>query len=257
MAEVKVKYKDENFVYDTDRPDDLERIQHYMGQGMLYDREKQSELGELRKKAELAEEYSEKAKAFDNFNARLIQIAQGDESEKERFVADLEKVGIELTQKQKDTLDDMADPEVKSLKSEVADLKKQLTQQRQDNERRYERQLANQIESELNTLAQKYSSYEGYPEFDKDKVLDFANKNGLTDYENAYFLLHKDDIIEAEKKKILKGEKDLKDKRKSAHTEGGGEQPPDVPEIPKNYDDAVRIALQRAKQSGTKIILDD
>jgi hypothetical protein len=261
MSEVKVKFKDENYVYDIDKPEDLERVQHYIGQGMLFDREGQKELGEARKKLENFDEIAQKAQTFEKFEARLTQIKAGDEAEKERFIQDLEGLGINLTKKETETLDDMADPNVKALKSQVSELERKLTQIRQEGEMNLNRQVEVQIKSELNTLAQKYSSdeFKGYPEFDQDKVLDYANKMGTTDYDAAYFAMNRSDIIEAEKKKLVENEKEMAAKRKAAKTEGpgGGEEPPDLPSIPKSYDDAVQLAISKAKQTGTKIVVED
>jgi len=260
MSEVKVKFKDENFVFDTDRPEDLERVQHYMGQGMLYDREAQKELGDARKKLENYDDIERKAKMFDNWEARLTQIASGDERERDKFVQDLDKLGITLTKEQSADLDNIADPEVKTLKSTIDGLKKELTQIRQDGEQRFNQQIAGQIKTELTTLAQKYSSdeFKGYPEFDTDKVLDYANKMGTTDYDSAYFAMNREAIIEAEKKKLVDNEKELAKKRKDAQTTGDSvDSPAQETSIPKSYDDAVQLALNKAKQTGTKIITED
>ena len=267
MGDVKltVKYKDENFEFDTAKPEEVEKAQTLISKGLLWDKEKQNELGLTRKELEELKPKYEKAKQaqelVDNYNARLT-LAKTNEEERKRFFDELESMGIKPTKKEKDAIedDDLTDPEVKSLKTKVDKLEETIVKERQerDEERRF--QFKEYLDNRFNALEEKYNSedYKGYPKFDREKVLDYANKIGTTEYEDAYFAMNRNEIIEAEKQKIIDAEKTLKDKRLDTQLERDGKTiSPVTSESAKDYDHAVELALKKAQQEGKSFTTED
>jgi hypothetical protein len=257
--EVTVKYKEEDITFDLDKPEDLDKAKHLISHGLLYEKEKMAELGELRTEVETLKKSDDMMK---NWEARLTKIAKGDEKEKERFIQDLDSLGITITPKQDKALDqddDLTDPQVKALKSELDDLKKQLGDERRAREQSARDYAVTQIEGELNALELKYAAeeYKGYPKFEKDKVLDYANKHGMTKYETAYFDMYREEIIEAERQKVVEGREVLRKKREGAKPISDSHTMPGIQRgKAKNYDDAARLALENAKAKGESFFTD-
>lgn len=234
-GKVTIKYKGEDKVLNLSDPEDLRVMNDLLNKGYAADKV-WSENADMRRQIE-------------NWNA-MIASAKEDPAEMDKLVGVLEGyLGKPLTKQQKEDLNTMTDTDGKTA-TQIKELKKALEDMQLSI-------LGEKIETELSTLEKQFKST-AVP-FDRDKVIEYARKNNLVNYEQAYFLLNKDKLLENAKKDV----RDNESKRKTAidnnfaETDTGGGSLETRTSAPLNYNGAVAQALQSLKSSGKSLYTED
>ena len=175
------------------------------------------------------------------------------------------RMDIDLTKADKveikdDLFSDEESPLVKKLMGEVDSLKLEVKNNK-DN------QVANQIERTFGALTKKYNGSDGLPKFDADEISDFVKgKNLYMDsiedtYENAYFLMHKDKIIDAERNRTDEERRKLELKRRGVVEDDpkkvGKFQFAEPLDTSKSWSALSRDILTQMHKQGKSVFVDD
>ena len=172
------KWRDEEGELDLTDPTDLDKAKRLINQGYGYEKG-QSELKAV--KGDLEKAQSD----LEYWNELILEAEKtGDNS---KVDAALEMAGVK---RDKDADDDgvldEGSKELKEVKKQVASLEAKLTQ---SEERQY-----NTFVSDAHTqLEAKYNDGK-YPEYNRTEVEDFANKKGIRDFEDAYYLKNREEL---------------------------------------------------------------
>jgi len=210
------KWREEEGELDLSNPTDLETAKRLIQQGHGYEK------GQIELKA-VKGELSDKQTQIEYWNG-LIEDAKstGDTS---KVQAALEMTGVKITKADKeddDVIMDASDRKLKELEDKTSRLEAALYN-------KYTQDTHSQLEV-------KYSDGK-YPEYKRKDVEDYANKKGIREFEDAYWLMNKEDILKAEAKEEKDKDKKHSDKiRKVASKEpGSGDLPPIPPGKYKDY----------------------
>jgi len=190
------KWNDEEGVdtIDLDNPNDLEKISRKWNQAHGYEKG-QSELKAVKG------EYSKAQHDLEYWNSLLEEgKTSGDTS---RVLAALESYGLKLNKSDSRDDDVIMDEGSKQLRELLETVKEQGAKVTN-----LESALYSKYTTDTHTqLEAKYGNGK-YPEYNRQEVEDFANKKGIRDFEDAYFVMNKDAIMKME----VKSDKD-KDKK--------------------------------------------
>jgi len=227
---IKTKWRDEEVVYDLNNLSDDQKaeITTRIQLGWGYEKGQQ--------------ELKETKNQLDYFN-RLIANANQSEEGMDLLVTTLEKyIGKPLTKKQKE-----------DLVSDDTNVSNKVTEEIQRKLDRLEMALLNkQINDEHASLKAKYSDY------DPKVVEEFANKRGIMNFEDAYFIMNKEKILSDKEKEILdkaKKQQEKIDKVKSPDDVGGGEINIKKP-LKKDYDEIAKDVIKDMKEQGKSLFIE-
>jgi len=254
-GKVTLTFKGEDFNYDLTDPAQREKFVNMGNRGLLYDKEAQKELGDLRSREATLNTLFESAKTDDGARKQLKGVIEG-------------YIGRELTPTEKEEVDTQVldDPDENSklsqvlsgLRTDMANLKdKNVKLEKQVSDSQLQ-SMEKQIRSELDTLESKYNGSDGNPKFVSDDVIEFANRNKLINYEHAYQLMNFDKLTEAGKKQALENAKDAQKKREKAFVETES-SPTEIKkdEKFKNYQEIGKSVLDDLKGKGLSLTTDD
>jgi len=215
------KWRDEEGEFDLTDPNDLEKAKQLINKGYGYQKG-QEELKTV--KGEL-----EKAKGERSYWNDLILEAEktGDNT---KVTAALEMSGLKLDKEADDGIIDEGNKEVKELAKKIESLEGALYT-------KYTTDAHTQLEA-------KYGNGK-YPEYNRTEVENFANKKGIRDFEDAYFIMNKEDLMKMEVKDDKdKNKKHLDKIKKVASKEPGSADMPTKPiERHTNYGKATEAWL--------------
>jgi len=215
------KWRDEEGELDLSDPNDLEKAKRLINQGYGYEKGQQ-ELKTV--KGELVD-YQKQLQYWDS----LVEDAKetGDSS---KVLAALEMVGVKVNKAQKDDDDFLVDEGSKRLE----EVQKKVDQLEQALYNKYTTDQHSQLEAKYNDGK--------YPEYKRKEVEDFANKKGIRDFEDAYFIMNKDDILKMEKSTELDKHKKHADKIRAAASKepGTSNLPPKPPPKFERYSDVTK-----------------
>jgi len=216
------KWRDEEGQFDLSNPNDLDKVKRLINQGYGYEKGQQ-ELKAVKSELDAAKQ------SIDYWNG-LIEEAK-DSGDTARVQAALEMAGVKLSGKRAqddDLIMDEGEKKYIELKKEMEQLKNALYN-------KYTGDIHTQLEAKYNNG--------NYPEYNKKEVEDFADKRGITNFEDAYLILHYDKIAELKAKADKDGKDKHRDKIKkvaSPEPGTGGQIPKEPPKRNKNYTDVTR-----------------
>jgi len=204
--------------YDITNPDDLASFTQKAAKGRWYEKNEES----ISKKLKRLDEVEGKAKIADNWETYLASVKSGQVPIDDLYDK-FDQMGIKLNKKDKEELDEdfLDNPKVSLLEDKIKSLE---TKMRQNNDNA----VATQIERTFKSLEKKYDGKDGLPEFDSADIADFVKKKNLymdsveDTYENAYFLMNRDAIIEAERSRSNDDRKRLQRRRDGVSEEEPG-----------------------------------
>ena len=231
------KWRDEEGQFDLSDPDDLAKAQRLVNQGYGYEKGQQelktvkSEAQELRTQVEYWNSLIEDAK--DSGDVSKVQSA-------------LELAGVRLSKSQSDDDDFILDEGSKKFD----DLTKKIDRLETALYKKYTGDIHTQLEAKYNNGI--------YPEYNQKEVEDFADKKGIREFEDAYFIMHKDEILEIQDK--LKKEETTKHKDKinrvASKPSRAGNLPPKPVERNKNYGKVTESWLKDPEITGNLFLED-
>lgn len=232
------KWRDEEGSLDLSDPNDLEKAKRLVNQGYGYEK------GQVELKA-VKSEADELKTQIEYWNGIIKEAKEtGDTS---RVVGALEMEGVKLSQKQSDDdnlVIDESDKKFDEMTKKLDRLETALYQ-------KYTGDIHTQLEA-------KYSKDSGYPEYNKKEIENFADKKGIRDFEDAYFIMNRDKIQEAQEK--IKNNESNKHKSKikkvASDPPGGGDLPPAPIKHHKNYGDVTKEWLKDSEIAGN-LFLDE
>ena len=208
------KWRDEEGNLDLSDPTDLEKAKRLINQGYGYEKGQQ-ELKAVKGELETAKQ------GVEYWNS-LINDAQttGDSS---KVAAALEMSGVKLKDSDDDeNILDEGDKKFKELETKYAKLESVV--------------YGNWTNDSHSQLEAKYSDG-NYPKYNRKEVEDFADKKGIRDFEDAYFIMNKEEILKA--KTEIEKDKDKKHSYKvhkvATKEPGSGDLPPKKIEKHKDY----------------------
>ena len=173
------KWRDEEGQLDLSNPNDLETAKRLINQGKGYEKG-QVELKTVKSEKEQAEQQVE-------YWNQLIEDAR-DSGDPSKVAGALESVGVKLSKKDsgdEEVIIDAGEQKIQELAKEIESLKNGMYNN-----------WANDTHSQLEA---KYSDG-NYPEYNRKEVEDYANKKGIRDFEDAYFVMNKEDIMKVQAK---------------------------------------------------------
>jgi len=202
------KWNDEEGVeiIDPNDPNDMEKLSRKFNQAYGYEKG-QSELKAVKS------DYSRAQEQLEYWNAL---IEEGKESgDTSRVLAALEMSGLKLSKSDSyddDVVMDEGSKQIKDLAAKVASLETALYS-------KYTTDAHTQLEA-------KYSDGK-YPKYNRKEVEDFANRKGIRDFEDAYFVMNKDELLKIESKNDKDKDKKHLDKIKKVAVKepGSGDLP--------------------------------
>lgn len=210
------KWRDEEGELDLSNPTDLEKAKRLVNQGYGYEKGQQ-ELKAV--KGEL-----DKTKSDLNYWSSLVDDAResGDTS---RIQSALETVGVKFSKKQSDDDEfilDEGDKKYDALSEKIDRLEGALYD-------KYTKDIHSQLEA-------KYKE-EKFPEYNAKEIEDFANKKGIRDFDDAYKIMHFDELNKLETKEKEDKSKKHQDKVKKAASKepGSAGLPAKPPTVHKDY----------------------
>ena len=182
------KWREEEGELDLTDPNDLEKAKRLINQGYGYEKGQQ-ELKAVKGDYEKAQEQ------IDYWN-NLIENAK-ETKDTSRVLAALEMSGVKMDKVDPDddaAILDVGDKKFKELEQKIAGLEGALYS-------KYTTDAHSQLEA-------KYSDGK-FPEYNRKEIEDFANKKGIRDFEDAYWVMNREELMKME----VKDDKD-KDKNK-------------------------------------------
>ena len=219
------KWRDEEGELDLTDPNDLEKAKRLINQGYGYEK------GQQELKA-VKNEYEKVKEQVEYWNG-LIEDGK-DSGDATKVFAALEMSGLKMDKINPDDPDailDEGNKELKELTKKVESLEGALYS-------KYTTDAHSQLEA-------KYSDGK-FPEYNRKEIEDFANKKGIRDFEDAYWVKNKEELMKME----VKDDKD-KDKKHSAKVKkvaskepGSGEMPVKPVEKHTNYGKATDAWLE-------------
>lgn len=221
-SKVVLKYKgEEDKVYDISNPDDLASFKQKAEKGRWYEKNEE----DITKKLKRLDSLEGKAKIADNWETYLGQVRSGDIPIDDLY-GKFDQMGIKLTREEKKEMrDDVYLEEdndmIKQLEAKVSGLENQI-------KKNSESQITSQIENTFKALSKRYDGNNGYPPFDAEEVQELVKKKNLymdsieDTYENAYFILNREKILNAERENAQSKKKDLEQKRRSVSEDEPG-----------------------------------
>ena len=208
------KWRDEEGELDLTDPNDFEKAKRLINQGYGYEKGQQ-ELKAVKGNLEQAQTQLE-------YWNSLIEEAKesGDAS---RVLAALEMSGVKVGKNSDDdVVIDKGDDLINELKKEIKQLKDAFVYTKYED-------MHSQLEAKYNDGK--------YPAYNRKEVEDFANKKGIRDFEDAYFIMNKDELLKIEKEIEKDKKKKHEDKVKTAASKepGVSDLPPKPVTKHKNY----------------------
>lgn len=171
------KWRDEEGELDLSNPTDLEKAKRLVNQGYGYEK------GQQELKA-VKNNLTEAQTQIEYWNS-LIEDAK-DSGDTSRVLAALEMSGVKLSKtdsKDDEIVLDEGDKKFKELENKINSLEGALYN-------KYTTDVHSQLEAKYNDGK--------YPEYNRKEVEDFANKKGIRDFEDAYFILKKEELLKAQ-----------------------------------------------------------
>jgi len=214
------KWRDEEGEFDLSDPNDLEKAKQLINKGYGYQKG-QEELKDV--KSELEKSQSD----MEYWNGIIIEAEKTGDNTK--IIAALEMSGLKWDKTDDVVTLDEGDKAMNDLVTKVQTLEKKLS----DNENR---QYNTWTDTAHTQLEAKYNDGK-YPEYNRTEVENFANKKGIRDFEDAYYLKNREELQKM-------GTKDDKDKNKkhldkikkvASKEPGSGEMPTKPIERHTNY----------------------
>jgi hypothetical protein len=173
------KWRDEEGELDLSDPNDLEKAKRLVNQGYGYEK------GQQELKA-VKSDYTKAKEQIDYWNG-LIEDAK-DSGDTSRVLAALEMSGIKVGKIDADDDEAVLDAGDKKFK----ELEQKYT--------KLEAALYNKYTADTHSQLEAKYKDEKYPEYNRKEVEDFANKKGIRDFEDAYFIMNKEEILKAQAK---------------------------------------------------------
>ena len=208
---------------DLSDPNDLEKLSRKWNQAHGYEKG-QSELKTVKG------DYSKAQEQLEYWNDLLDEGKNsGDTS---RVLAALESYGLKMSKSDSQDDDIIMDEGSKQLKELLETVKEQGAKMSS-----LEAALYSKYTTDAHTqLEAKYGGGK-YPEYNRKEVEDFANKKGIRDFEDAYFVMNKEALMKLEVKNDKDKDKKHLDKvKKVAVIEpGSGDLPANKPEKHSDY----------------------
>lgn len=210
-TKVVLKYKGEvDKEFDLTNPEDITALKRTAEKGRYWEKNEES----FHKRLKDAES---KAEIANNWDAYLNSIKSGNVPVDDLYNT-FDKMGIKLTKQQKqDVSDDLFDGEenkhLTKLEKEIEQLKGQISESKSQ-------QLSKEIERTFKSLEKKYDGKDGLPKFDADEIADFVKRKNLymdsveETYENAYYLMNRQAIIDAERDRTADQRRKLEQERR-------------------------------------------
>jgi hypothetical protein len=211
------KWRDEEGEFDLTNPNDLEQVKQLVNKGYGYQKG-QEELKAVKGELSRIKEQS------DYWNAIIEEARDTDDSSK--VAAALAMVGVKIGKKQSDEeILDEGDKKLDEMNKKIEMLETALYT-------KYTTDTHSQLEAKYNNGK--------YPEYKRKEVEDYANKRGIRDFEDAYFIMNKEEIMKMEKEEAQKTTKSHKKKidQVASDEPGAGALPPKPVEKHKNYGQA-------------------
>jgi len=211
------KWREEEGEFDLTDPNDLEKVKRLVNQGYGYERGQQelkAVKGDLTKYKEQVEYWN-----------AIIEDAK-DSGDTSKVLAALEMTGVKIGKHEEDdTILDEGDKKFQELSKKIEMLEGALYT-------KYTTDTHSQLEAKYNNGK--------YPEYKRKEVEDYANKRGIRDFEDAYFIMNKEEIMKLEKEEAQKTTKSHKKKidQVASDEPGAGALPPKPVEKHKNYGQA-------------------
>ena len=208
------KWRDEEGELDLTDPNDFEKAKRLVNQGYGYEKGQQELKAVKSEKAELE-------KSLEYWNGLIDEANQtGDPS---KVKAALEMSGIKFDDNSSDQdIVDEGDKKYDELMKKIDSLEGALYT-------KYTTDAHSQLEAKYNDG--------NYPEYNRKEVEDFANKKGIRDFEDAYTIMNKDEIIKMQLKQQTDDKKKLSDKvnKVASKDHGAGDIRPPAFEKSKDY----------------------
>ena len=195
------KWRDEEGELDLTNPNDLEKAKRLVNQGYGYEKGQQ-ELKAVKGNLEQAQTQIE-------YWNSLIEDAK-ESKDTSRVLAALEMSGVKLSKTDSnddDIILDKGDEKFKELENKINSLEGALYN-------KYTTDVHSQLEA-------KYGNGK-YPEYKRKEVEDFANKKGIRDFEDAYFIKNKEELLKAQLKESKNTTKKHADKVNSVASKEPG-----------------------------------
>ena len=214
------KWRDEEGEFDLTNPNDFEKAQQLVNKGYGYQKG-QEELKTVKRELEKAQG------DLSYWNELILEAEKTGDSSK--VDAALEMSGVKRNKSDDEEIMDEGNKEMQEVLNKVQSLEKKLL----DSETRQYNAWAADAHTQLEA---KYGNGK-YPEYNRTEVENFANKKGIREFEDAYFIMNKEELMKAEvKDDKSKSKKHLDKIKKVASKEpGSGEMPPKPMERHTNY----------------------
>jgi len=218
---------------DPSNPDDLKKLAEQAEKGYAFE-------GGQTKLKSVEEERDGLRQVISNWNAR-IESAKSDPEAKAAFIEDLKKQGVDLTAKQQESLefvDDAAKQALEKLNSKVEKLESTNTQ--------LQSFLLDQVyNTEHAQLETKYNEKNGYPNYDRKAVQEYADKNNIVSFETAYVEMNKENIIKSQVEFQTKHKTKQYEKIKKVATDppDPGRETPKPAKVYKKYNEATQSLI--------------
>jgi len=213
---------------DPSNADDLKKLAEQAEKGYAYEGG-QTKLKSVEEERDLLHE------TITNWNNR-IDSAKSSEEAKKAFIDDLKKQGVDLTQKQQvdpDFVDDAAQKKLDELTDKMGKIEVENS--------KLQSFVLNQVyEAEHAQLETKYTKDNGYPDYDRKAVQEYADKNNIVSFDTAYVEMNKENIIKSQVEFQAEQARSHNNKIKRVATtphDGGGE-PPKPPKVHTKYNEA-------------------
>ena len=235
---------------DWNVPADREKIVQRAHRGIMYDK--------------VADDLHAAKKERDTWEG-LLDGAKSDPEKLTQLVGMIEGyIGKPLTERQVAELQDDAFTDDLATNPVVKKLQTELNAMKEQTEKAQQAAIAQEIQRVHKNMMVKYDGSSGLPKYEIDEVERYIADNSFylkdidQNYEQAYFMLNKDKILAAERKKALEDNKKLKVGDDGiGRAEEAAASLKEQKEKPKNYDDIVKAVLENARSEGKAIITDD
>jgi len=198
------KWRDEEGELDLSDPNDFEKAKRLINQGYGYEKGQQ----ELKAVKGNLEQAQSQLSYWNNLIAEAAET--GDNS---RVIAALEMANVKVNKQNDDDIVDKSDDMITELKKEIQQLKDAFVYTKYED-------MHSQLEA-------KYSDGK-YPAYNRKEVEDFANKKGIRDFEDAYFIMNREELLKIEKETETEKKKkhDEKVKKAASKEPGVADLPP-------------------------------
>ena len=219
------KWRDEEGQLDLSDPNDLEKAKRLINQGYGYEKGQQ-ELKAVKNELDTVKSQVE-------YWNGLIEEAK-DSGDTSRVLSALEMAGLKVSGKKAEDDEFIMDESDKKME----ELQKKLDRLEGALYAKYTGDIHTQLEAKYNDGV--------HPPYNKKEVEDFADKKGIRDFDDAYKIMHMDELMELK----AKANKDKttkhfdKVKKVAAPEPGTGELPKAPPKRTKNYGEATKEWLK-------------